>query len=73
MREVKCVQEEQKAMDQWTKGIYEYGKNDGREEGREEGEQSTIRQIVRRMKQKGYSLDNILEITGLSMQQINML
>jgi len=44
-----------------------------REEGREEGKESKAQEIARRMLEKKMSISDIVEITGLSAEQIKAL
>lgn len=48
---------------------YEIGKEKGREEGIEQANMA----IVRRMKEKGFSAQDIADMTGLSPEDINSL
>ena len=49
------------------------GLKQGREEGRAEGELAKAMDTARRMKGKGYVMEDIAEITGLTTEQINSL
>jgi predicted transposase/invertase (TIGR01784 family) len=49
------------------------GLEQGREQGRVEGIEETNRENARRMKAKGYAIEDIAEITGLTTEQINSL
>jgi len=49
------------------------GEAKGRAEGRAEGAQSNAIATARKMKSKGYSLDEIAELTGLPLTQIQSL
>lgn len=51
----------------------EEGRKKGREEGREEGRFEEKRQIVQKMKSKGYPLEDIMDMTGLSAEDIERL
>lgn len=46
---------------------------EGRAEGRVEGEQNALRRTAKGMKQKGLSVQDIADITGLSCEEIEML
>ena len=46
------------------------GRAEGREEGRAEGRNAAIHENARRMKTRGYSPEEIAEITGLTIQEI---
>ena len=46
------------------------GEIKGREEGREEGRKEGRKEIARKMKDKGFSANDIAEITGLSTSEI---
>ena len=46
------------------------GRAEGREEGRAEGRVETNRENARRMKVKGYAVEDIAEITGLTAEEI---
>jgi predicted transposase/invertase (TIGR01784 family) len=48
-----------------TLGVLDGAKNEGREEGREE--------VAKSMKRKGYPLEEIMELTGLTSEQIEVL
>jgi len=50
-----------------------YAKLTGRQEGRQEGEANEKRRIARKMRDKGSSVSDIVEITGLSESEINSL
>ena len=56
---------------------YKKGKNDGlaqgREEGRAEGLKQKNKEIAKKMKKKGYLIEDIIEITNLSKQEIEQL
>ena len=49
------------------------GRAEGREEGRAEGEQNALRKTAKAMKQKGLSIQDISEITGLPCEEIEQL
>ena len=49
------------------------GKAEGLEEGREEGRAETRLEMARKMKAKGYSPEDLTEITGLSLEEIEAL
>ena len=49
------------------------GRREGREEGREEGILNEKTENARKMKSKGYPLQDISEITGLSIDEIEAL
>lgn len=51
------------------KGFYEEGRKEGREEGRIEG----VKQTARAMKERGMTIEEIMDITGLSAEQIEEL
>jgi predicted transposase/invertase (TIGR01784 family) len=64
----------------WTKGMAEgmekglaKGLAKGREEGREEGARSRNIENARKMKAKSFSYDDISDITGLSIEEIEKL
>lgn len=54
------------------KGLQE-GREKGREEGREEGEKIKQLEIARKMKLKGFSPEDIIDVTGLSVENIEKL
>ena len=59
-----------------AKGIaegIEQGMAKGIEQGKNEGEMNERLKNARRMKTKGYPIDDIAEITGLSTEEINSL
>lgn len=51
----------------------EKGLEEGREEGREEGEKIKQLEIARKMKLKGFSTEDIIDVTGLSVENIEKL
>ena len=48
-------------------------KAEGLVEGEAIGAQKTARENARKMKSKGFSVEDIAEVTGLSFEEINML
>jgi predicted transposase/invertase (TIGR01784 family) len=52
-----------------TLGVLDGAKNEGREEGRAEGRA----EVAKDMKRKGYPLEEIMELTGLTLDQIKAL
>ena len=52
---------------------YKKGKNDGLAQGREEGLKQKNKEIAKKMKEKGFSIDDITEITNLSKSEIEEL
>jgi len=65
----------------YEKGVYKQGREEGREEGRNEGIEIGIEQerqnqlqekllMAKQMKQKGFDIETIAEITNLTKQQI---
>jgi predicted transposase/invertase (TIGR01784 family) len=54
-------------------GAKEEGFDEGRREGRKEGILETTKENARRMKAKGYPSEDIAEITGLSVAEIEAL
>ena len=57
---------------EWEKGI-EKGIEKGREEGREEGKKYSTLIIAKAMKDKGMDANTIMELTGLSIEEIDNL
>ena len=49
------------------------GRAEGREEGREEGIKEGVLRNARRMKEKGFSTEDIMEITGLTFEEVSQL
>ncbi|MBQ7181597.1 MAG: hypothetical protein IJR87_09940, partial [Bacteroidaceae bacterium] len=49
------------------------GRAEGREEGRAEGEQAKALDTARKMKAKGFAIEDIAEITGLATEEIERL
>lgn len=49
------------------------GKIEGRMEGREEGIKEGVVRNARRMKEKGLSIEDIMEITGLTLEEVHQL
>ena len=54
-------------------GARDEGKFEGLKEGREQGRHDEKSETARRMKAKGYAIEDISEITGLTIEQINSL
>ena len=52
---------------------YKKGKSDGLEQGRAEGISQNTKEIAKKMKEKGASIDFIIEITGLTKEEIEKL
>ena len=52
---------------------YKKGKNDGLEQGRAEGIIQTNKEIAKKLKEKGLSIDFIIEITNLTKEEIEKL
>lgn len=48
----------------------EEGREEGKEKGREEGWKEAVKEIAKKMKEKGKSIQEIMEITGLTEQEI---
>ena len=55
------------------RGAIRHGYKQGHAEGRAEGVEETKRENARRMKAKGYPVEDIAEITGLTAETINSL
>ena len=49
------------------------GREEGRAEGREEGIKEGVVRNARRMKEKGLSTEVIMEITGLTLEEVHQL
>ena len=49
------------------------GREEGRAEGREEGIKEGVVRNARRMKEKGLSIEDIMEITGLTLEEVHQL
>ena len=49
------------------------GRAEGREEGHEEGIKEGVLRNARRMKEKGFSTEDIMEITGLTFEEVSQL
>lgn len=49
------------------------GRLEGRAEGREEGIKEGVLRNARRMKEKGFSTEDIMEITGLTFEEVSQL
>ena len=49
------------------------GREEGRAEGREEGIKEGVVRNARRMKEKGLSTEDIMEITGLTLEEVHQL
>ena len=63
-------------VDGWVEGKSEglaKGREEGRQEGRQEGHEAAKLDHARRMKMKGYPVEDISEITGLSATEIERL
>ena len=52
---------------------YKKGKNDGLEQGRAEGISQNNKEIAKKMKKKGYLVEDIIEITNLPKEEIEKL
>ena len=52
---------------------YRKGKNDGLQQGRAEGLEQKNKEIAKKMKKKGFLIEDIIEITNLSKQEIEQL
>lgn len=52
---------------------YRKGKNDGLQQGRAEGLKQKNKEIAKKMKKKGFLIEDIIEITNLSKQEIEQL
>jgi hypothetical protein len=61
-------EEERRLNEQAT--TFNEGKRQGREEGREEGEKNKAIEIARNGLRKGLSVDDVAEITGLSIEEV---
>jgi len=65
---------EQNLLDYWTtKAAIETAREEGREEGWKEGEEKGKREVALTLKRKGFSPEQIREITGLPMDGIGNL
>jgi predicted transposase/invertase (TIGR01784 family) len=51
-------------------GAKNEGREEGREKGREEGREERSAEVAKSMKRKGYPLEEIMELTGLTPEQI---
>ena len=49
------------------------GRAEGRAEGREEGIKEGVLRNARRMKEKGFPIEDIMEITGLTFEEVSQL
>lgn len=49
---------------------FSIGKKEGLSEGRKEGEKNALCETARKMKAKGFEANDIAEITGLSLEEI---
>jgi predicted transposase/invertase (TIGR01784 family) len=52
---------------------YEEGKEEGKKEGMEEGKKEKKTEIARMMKKKNYPMEEIVELTGLTLREIGEL
>lgn len=59
-------------MEGREEGRMEY-REEGRAEGREEGIKEGVVRNARRMKEKGLSIEDIMEITGLTLEEVHQL
>jgi len=64
-------------VERWERGYYESGKRDGRREGRAEGHAAGQlegkRETARKMLAKGFSIAEVVELTGLSLAELTNL
>jgi predicted transposase/invertase (TIGR01784 family) len=65
--------EQSKLVYSELKAVMDTSKEEGREEGREEGELIKARKIANGMKEKGYTIDEIAELTNLAKEEIEKL
>ena len=56
-----------------AKDVYDTAVDEGRAEGREEGREEERRENARRMKKKGFAAEDIADITGLTVEDIERL
>lgn len=56
----------------WEQGIKE-GKLESKQEGKQEGKQEAIRMVVKRMREKGKTVQEISELIGLELEEIEKL
>ncbi len=61
------------AMDTYYKEGLEEGREEGREVGREEGEKKKAQDMARKALEKGLTVELIIELTGLSQEEIEAL
>ena len=67
-----AIQEQLRAEQEWVRG-YNSAVNASMEQGLEKGKKEANIATAKKMKNKGYSIDEIVEITGLSEEEINAL
>lgn len=60
-------------MNSYEKRGREMGRQEGRQEGMQEGKQEAIRMVAKKMKEKGKPLQEIAELTGLKIEEIECL
>ena len=61
-------------LEEWNlKDAVAVAKRDGRKMGREMGERKRTMEIAQKMKDKGKSIDEIIEMTGLTVDDILLL
>jgi predicted transposase/invertase (TIGR01784 family) len=60
-------------LSQLAENIEKRGEKRGEARGEERGELNKAQEVARRMKAKGYSLDDIIELTGLSREEVEKL
>jgi predicted transposase YdaD len=68
--ETKVIEGREQGREEGLKQGREEGLKQGREEGREEGRISANLENARKMKAKGFSVGDIAEITGLTVEEI---
>ena len=56
-----------------TIAVMDYQYEEGKAKGKAEGEDNANRNSARKMKAKGYAVDDIIEITGLTADEIEKL
>ena len=71
----KAIRDEQAAMayakEHGYNDGYEEGRKEGRKEGRDEGKRQNQQEIAKKLLKKNMRLEEIAEITGLSIEEIN--
>ena len=67
-----AIQEQLRAEQEWVRG-YNSAVNASLAQGVEQGKIEANKATAKKMKDKGYSVDEIIELTGLTLEEVNKL